>query len=191
MIKIQRFITLSIYLTLITSCASIIDATTSQPLQIDSGKRTFGSLIDDEKLETVAKVNIRKASPELKIAHINVVAFNGVILLTGEVGSGKMREQAGNTVRAIHSVRQVFNELQVQGRTSVLSRANDTWLTAKVKAVLLNDKDINSRRIKIVTESGTVYVLGLLSRIEAEKAANTVSRIGGVQKVVKAIEYID
>ena len=73
----------------------------------------------------------------------------------------------------------------------MLSRANDTWLTTKVKTVLVSHKDIDSGRIKIVTENGTVYLLGLLSRMEAEKAANVVSHTQGVQKVVKAIEYID
>lgn len=191
MIKPTVIAALTIIVMLTSGCASIIDATTKEPIQLDTGTRTFGTVLDDEKLETVAMVNIRKGDPALKAAHINVVSFNGVLLLTGEVSSGKLRDQAGSIVREIHLVRQVFNEIQVQGKTSVLSRTNDTWLTSKVKAVLISNKDIDSSRIKIVTENGTVYLLGLLSRIEAEKAAKSISYIGGVQKVVKAVEYID
>lgn len=176
---------------LASGCATIIDATTSKPIQVNPGKRTFGAYIDDQKLETVIAVNMRKHSPDLKAAHVNIVSFNGVILLTGQVNRNELRDQAGSVASQVHGVRQVFNEIQISGNTSILSRANDSWLTTKVKAVLLSNADIDSSRIKIVTENGTVYLLGLMSRAEAEKAANVVSHIKGVQKVVKAIEYID
>lgn len=172
-------------------CTTIVDATTDGPIQLDPGKRSFGALIDDEQLETVAKVNINKADPWLDQANIDVVSFNGIILLTGQVATKELRIKAGDTVKIIHGVRQVFNEIQVQGQTSILARTNDTWLTTKVKSVLLADKDIDSGRIKVVTEDGVVYLLGLLSQTEANRAAHTVSTIGGVQKVVKAVEYIN
>lgn len=172
-------------------CTTIVDATTDGPIQLDPGKRSWGAFIDDEQLETVAKVNINKADPWLDQANIDVVSFNGIILLTGQVATKELRLKAGNTVKVIHGVRQVFNEIQVQGQTSLIARTNDTWLTTKVKSVLLADKDIDSGRIKVVTEDGVVYLLGLLSQAEANRAAQTVSTIGGVQKVVKAVEYID
>lgn len=172
-------------------CTTIVDATTSGPIQLDPGKRSFGTVIDDEKLETVAKVNIRKADPWLEQSNISVVSFNGIVLLTGQAPTKELREQAGNTVKVIHGVRQVFNEIQVQGQTSLLARSNDSWLTTKVKTALLANKEIDSGRIKVVTEDGVVYLLGLLSQAEANRAANAVSTVGGVQKVVKAIEYIN
>ena len=136
MIKHSLIFALIITFILTSGCASIIDATFQEPIQLDTGTRTLGTVLDDEKLETVALVNIRKGHPALKAAHINVVSFNGVILLTGEVSSGQLRDQAGSIVRDIHLVRQVFNEIQVQGKTSILSRTNDTWLTSKVKRVI-------------------------------------------------------
>ncbi|MBU3070984.1 BON domain-containing protein [Aestuariicella sp. G3-2] len=172
-------------------CTTIVDATTDGPIQLDPGKRSWGAFIDDEQLETVAKVNINKADPWLDQANIDVVSFNGIILLTGQVATKELRLKAGNTVKVIHGVRQVFNEIQVQGQTSLLARTNDTWLTTKVKSVLIADKDIDSSRIKVVTEDGVVYLLGLLSQAEANRAAEAVSTIGGVQKVVKAVEYIN
>ncbi len=172
-------------------CATVLEATHEEPIEIDKGKRTLGAFIDDQQLETVAKVNINKASPALKESHISVVAYNGIILLTGQVPSNSLRNKAGETVQRIHTVRQVFNEIQVQGKTSLLARTNDSWLTTKVKTTLLAHRDIDSGRIKVVTEAGVVYLLGLLSRVEAERAAEVVSTIGGVQKVVKAVEYID
>lgn len=190
---IQRFYlsVLALLLASLAGCATVIDATTDEPIEMDRGKRTFGAYIDDQQLETVARVNLRKASPELKESNINVVSFNGIVLLTGQVPSNALRLVAGDTVKRIHKVRQVFNEIQVQGKTSLLARTNDTWLTTKVKTHLLANPDIDSGRIKVVTEDGVVFLLGLLTRAEAEHAADVVSRVGGVQKVVKAIEYIE
>ena len=178
-------------LSFLSGCTTIVGATTDEPITPDPTKRSFGTYIDDQNLETIAKVNLRKASPDLKASNISVVSYNGIILLTGQVPTQNLRLLAGETVKNLHKVRQVFNEIQVQGKTSFLSRTNDAWLTTKVKSVLIANSDIESRRIKVVTEDGVVYLLGLLSRPEAEQAAQVISQIGGVQKVVKAIEYIN
>ncbi len=172
-------------------CSTLIGATTEDSIQLDPGKRTLGAFIDDEQIETIAQVNLDKASPALKQSHINVTSFNGVALITGQVANSDLRQLAGSTVSAIKNVRQVHNELQIQGKTSLLARTNDTWLTTKVKSRLLGNKDVDSGRIKVVTEYGVVYLMGLMSRIEADQAAEVARTTGGVQKVVKAFEYID
>ncbi|WP_299771720.1 BON domain-containing protein [uncultured Pseudoteredinibacter sp.] len=175
----------------LNACTSVISATTDKPIQPDPSKRTFGTYIDDEQLETIAEVNLTKASPSLDSSHINVNAFNGVVLVTGEVPNQEARELATSTLRKLHKVRQVFNELQIQGNSSFLGRTNDSWISSKVKTQLLANEDIDSGRIKVVTENGTVYLMGTVTRAQANKAANVVSRIGGVQKVVRTFEYID
>lgn len=175
----------------ISACTSIISATTDKPIQPDPSKRTFGTYIDDEQLETIAEVNLTKASPALDSSHINVNAFNGVVLVTGEVPNQQARELATSTLRKLHKVRQVFNELQIQGNSSFLGRTNDSWISSKVKTQLLAHEDIDSGRVKVVTENGIVYLMGTVSRAQANKIANVVSRIGGVQKVVRTFEYID
>ncbi|WGL17954.1 BON domain-containing protein [Microbulbifer bruguierae] len=172
-------------------CATVLDATHDGPIQPDPGERSFGTYIDDQQLETVTKVNIGKAHPDLKAANIDVTTFNGVVLLTGQVPNTELRTLAGRTAQQVHSVRQVYNEIQVRGTTSMLARTSDTWLTTKVKSVLLTDKEIDSGRIKVITENGVVYLMGLLTRQEAENAAEAARAVGGVQKVVKAVEYID
>ena len=177
--------------TVLGGCAAVLDATHDGPIQPDPGERSFGTYIDDQQLETITRVNIGKAHPALKAANIDVVSFNGVVLLTGQVPSSELRNLAGATAQQVHSVRQVYNEIQVRGTTSMLARTSDTWLTTKVKSALLTDKEIDSGRIKVVTENGVVYLMGLLTRQEAENAAEKTRTVGGVQKVVKAVEYID
>lgn len=178
-------------LSLAGGCATVLDATHDGPIQPDPGERTFGTFIDDQQLETITKVNIGKAHPQLKAANIDVTSFNGVVLLTGQVPNNDLRNLAGGTAQQVHAVRQVYNEIQVRGTTSVLARTSDTWLTTKVKSVLMTDKEIDSSRIKVITENGVVYLMGLLTRHEAENAAEKARTVGGVQKVVKAVEYID
>lgn len=177
--------------TLFTGCSNIIDATSEGPVNSDPGERTWGAAIDDEQIETLAIVNLNKASPALDDAHVSVTSYNAVVLLTGQVSSNELRALAAKTVGNINRVRQVYNELQVQGETSMLSRTNDSWLTSKVKTKLYANGDTEGGRIKVVSENGTVFMMGLVTRAEADQAVDVVRNTGGVQKVVKVFEYID
>jgi osmotically-inducible protein OsmY len=168
-----------------------MEATSNGPIQEDPGERSLGTYLDDEKIETVTTVNINKSHPDLKASNINVNVFNGVVLLTGQVPNNELRLLAGRTAQQVKNVRQVYNEIQVRGKVSLLASSSDAWLTTKVRSTLLADKEIDSGRINVITENGVVYLMGLLTRAEAEQAADAARSIGGVQKVVKAVEYID
>ncbi|WP_346837162.1 BON domain-containing protein [Microbulbifer sp. SAOS-129_SWC] len=172
-------------------CSTVLEATHNGPIQQDPGQRSLGTYLDDEKIQTITEVNINKAHPDLKNANIHVNVFNGVVLLTGQAPSSELRLLAGRTAQQVQNVRQVYNEVQVRGNISMLASSSDAWLTTKVKSVLLANKEIDSGRIKVVTENGVIYLMGLLTRAEAERAADVTRSIGGVQKVVKAVEYID
>lgn len=182
--------TLGLSLTL-TSCTSIIHATTDEPIQPDPTDTSLGTDIDDWQLETLIGVNIKKAHADLEHAHINVHAYNGVILLTGEIPTNDVRTLAGDAARNFRGVRQVHNELQVRGPTSLISRSNDTWLTTKVKTKLIADKEIKSSTVKVITENSVIYLMGLVSHTTADKAAYIASKTGGASRVVKVFEYID
>lgn len=174
-----------------TACVTIIDATTEDPIQIDPGKRSFGGYIDDKKLKTVIAVNLKKADPQLETANINVHSYNAVILLSGEVATSELRTLAGETARQVNKVRQVYNELTIGPKTTFLSRANDNWIESRISANLLLHKDIESSRVKVIVEDNVVYLMGLLTKIQAEKITGIVKKTRGVNKVVRAIEYIE
>lgn len=186
-----KLFALALSLTAVTACTSVLTATTSKPIQPDPTKRTLGTYIDDEQLETIAEVNLNKASTALSQSHINVNAFNGVVLVTGQVPNPATRELASTTLKKLHKVRLVHNELQILGNSPYLGRTSDSWVTTKVKTQLLSHKDIDSGRVKIITENGTVYLMGTVSHAQAAKIVNVVSRIDGVQKVVRTFEYVD
>ncbi|WP_346832518.1 BON domain-containing protein [Pseudomonas abietaniphila] len=176
----------------ISGCSSVINASREAPIDDDRGTRTFGSKIDDSLIETKVAVNIAKASPDLdNNSHIVVTSFNGVVLLAGQTPRADLKQLAEQTASQVQKVKKVNNELQVIAPSSILARSNDAWLTSKIKTEMLTDSAIPGSRIKVVTENGIVYLLGLLTQAEATRATNLVQGVSGVQKIVKLFEYID
>lgn len=174
-----------------TGCTTIVGATTSEPIELNPGKRSLGMRIDDEQLETIASVNIDKASKRLADAPIEVYSFNAVILLVGQVPTAELRSLAASTVNDLHSVRQVHNELEVDAPIPFMTRTHDTWLATKVKTKLYANGDVEGGRVKVIAENGSVYLMGLVSRAEADRITDIVRHTGGVKRVVRVFEYID
>ena len=173
-----------------TGCAQIISVTTSEPIQINTNKRTLGTKINDQQLETIARVNLNNTSEQLEKAHINIDSFNGLVLLTGQVPSEQLRNLAGDTVGKINSVRQVHNEMTAGTPTDFQTRSKDSWITTKIKTKLVASS-IQSRRIVIITEAKTVFLMGLVSRYEADRITDVAKNTSGVKQVVKVFEYVD
>lgn len=178
---------------LVTSCASIISTLNgNDSIQEDQGSRSTGSAIDDSTIETMIKVNLNAAEDALRESNIDVVSFNQTVLLVGQVPDQELKNLATRVATTSNSrVKTVYNELEVAGDTSFLSRTNDMWLSTKIKSLLLVDDDTEGLRTKVVTENGVVYLMGLLTRAEADNAVDLVSTTSGVTKVVRAFEYID
>ncbi len=135
------------------------------------------SRLDDGRNETLAVKNIRASHPDLEDAHINVTSFLGSVLITGEVPSAELVDQAGAAVSRMRNVKQVHNEIVVAGPTTLLSRTNDTYLTTRVKAALIGTADLDASRIKVVTENGVVYLMGTVSRAESELAVSVTREV--------------
>ena len=175
-----------------TGCSSVLTATRDDPINDDRGTRTIGSKIDDSLIETKAAVNIAKAHPDLdKASHIVVASYNGVVLLAGQTPRSELKQAAEQAASSVQRVKRVHNELQVIQPSSALARSNDSWLTTKIKAQMLADASVPGSRIKVITENGIVYLLGLVSRAEGNRATTVVQGVSGVQRIVKLFEYID
>jgi osmotically-inducible protein OsmY len=150
-------------------------------------RRTTGTQIDDEAIEV--RSSNRLSDRFGGTVHINVTSYNRVALLTGEVPDDKARAEAEKIVRAVPNVRDITNDLQISGLSSMASRGNDSYLTLKVRGRLLDAKSLSQANIKVVTESGVVYLLGLVTPTEADEAVDLARNTGGVRKVVKVFEY--
>jgi osmotically-inducible protein OsmY len=188
--KLTKLLIISVTF-ILGGCVTVLDATTDSTIEPDSGKRSFGRYIDDENLETILSVNLRKTGPALANAHINVTCFNGIVLLTGEVQGDKFKTLAGETVRSNESVRQVHNQLLVKSNSTLYSRTNDGWIATKVRTKIVNDESIEADRVKVITENRIVYLMGLLTHQEAKTVSNLAASIKGVEQVVRVIEYIE
>lgn len=157
----------------------------------DPRVRTPGVMFDDEAIEKVVEQEIRKAGPGFESAHLSVVCYNGVVLLVGQVSSEALKAQAGEITQNIPRVRRVHNELEVGGPISYMARTNDGVLTSKVKSKLIGAKDVPGRKIKVQTENGVVYLMGMITREEADQAVEVTKTAYGVQKIVRVFEYLD
>ena len=172
---------------LLPGCPAIIGAGAVGAFTALEDRRTSGTLIEDMGIESRITTRIGERFPEQ--AHVNVTVFNRAVLLTGEAWDEATRGEIGKIAAAAPNVRTVTNEIQVSGLSSATSRANDTTLTAKVRGRFLNSKDFSPLHVKVVTESGVVYLLGLVTEAEAEAATELARTTSGVRKVVKVFDY--
>jgi len=151
--------------------------------------RSTGSFIDDSRIESLVRREIRRADPGLKRAHVSVVSYNGVVLVLGQVDNERLKLKATQAATKIRKASKVHNEMEISGPISRVARTNDTWLTSKVKTRLVARRDIRGGRIKVVTENSVVYLMGLTTRAHADKAVEVARNVFGVQKIVKVFEY--
>ena len=171
-------------------CGSIMASAGAGPIEENSGERTLAQQVEDESIETKAKVNINAASDGFDEAHLSIVSFNGFVLLAGQVPSEDLKALATDVVRDIDGVRRIYNELEIGPATSAGTRTNDTWITTQVKTKLLASSDTPGTRVKVVTENGVVYLMGLLSADEADRVALEAAEVGDAERVVKLFEII-
>jgi osmotically-inducible protein OsmY len=155
---------------------------------VATDRRTSGAQLEDEGIELRAASRLRDAFGDR--AHVNVSSYNRQALLTGEVPSEQVKLQAEQIVQQVPNVRGVVNELAVLGNTTLTQRSNDVLITGKVKASLVDAADLQVNAFRVVTERGTVYLMGRVTQREADKATQIARTVGGVQRVVRIFEVI-
>jgi osmotically-inducible protein OsmY len=156
---------------------------------VATDRRSAGTQLDDEVIEDKSSLAIiERFKGDF---HVNVTSFNGIVLLTGEVPADTARADIEKLVRSNPKVRAVQNELVVGPVTSMSSRTNDTVLTSKVKSRFVEAAKFQINFVKVVTENGTVYLMGIVRREEGDAATEIARTTDGVQRVVKVFEYIN
>jgi osmotically-inducible protein OsmY len=151
-------------------------------------RRTSGTQIEDQTIELKAPARIREAIGDE--AHVNVTSYNRVVLVTGEVPTERARSAAEQAVSRVEGVKSVVNELAVMGNSSYTSRSSDSIITGRVKAALVDAKDMQANAIKVVTERGVVFLMGRVTEREAARATDIARSQSGVQKVVRVFELL-
>ena len=155
---------------------------------VATDRRTSGAQLEDEGIELRSVNRLREAFVER--VHINATSYNRQVLLTGEVPTEADKTRAQEIVSRVENVRSIVNELAVLGNTSLASRSSDSLITGRVKASFVDAKDLYANAFKVVTERGTVYLLGRVSQREATLATEIARTTPGVQRVVRVLEII-
>jgi len=151
-------------------------------------RRTSGAQVEDQGIELKALNRVREVVGER--GHINITSYNRQVLLTGEVPNEADKAAVEQAVARIENLRSIVNELAVMGNTSLTSRSNDLILGSKVKASFVDAKDIFANSFKVVTERGTVYLMGRVTEREATRGSDIARSVSGVQKVVRVFEIL-
>lgn len=192
---LKTFIAICMTTLLLNGCTPLVlGGATATGVNIAHDRRTIGTFIDDEGIELKAIAAIHREKDLSQQIHINIISVNGVVLLVGQAPTANLRERAGSIVQGIEKVRLVHNEVTIAAPNSLMTRSSDTVITTKVKTRLIGIKgfdDLDPSRVKVVTENGTVFLMGILYRAEADAVTERASQVGGVQKVVKLFEYLD
>lgn len=174
--------------TQITACVPVIAGGAAAGGAMAADRRTSGVYVEDENIELKAEKKIGDVVTNL--SHVNVTSYKGNVLLTGEVADAATKAAVENTVKVIESVRNVTNELVVGPKSSISSRADDSYITSKVKGQFVTENKFQANYVKVVTENSVVYLMGYVTHAEADAAAEIARNTSGVTKVVKVFEYM-
>ena len=154
-------------------------------------RRTVGEYIDDGAIEVTAR-NIKRSDATIrKASRVKVQSWNGILLMTGEITDEETKQLLVSKFSSIKGVRQVVDETLIEDKTPILKRSNDVWIANKVKSRLLLKTGLDANRVKVITTRGTVYLMGIVTQDEAEKATGIAQTTRGVKRVVKVFEYTE
>ena len=172
----------------LSACAPLMLGGAAVGALMATDRRTAGAQIEDEGIELRSASRIRDSLVER--AHVNINSYNRQVLLTGEVPTAQDKQLAEQIVSRVDNVRAIVNELAVQGNTSLTQRSSDALVTGKVKAAMVDAKDLYANAFKVVTERGTTYLMGRVSQREGDRATEIARGTSGVLKVVRIFETV-
>jgi osmotically-inducible protein OsmY len=170
-------------------CAVLVGAGVATGIMVANDRRTSGTILDDKVIKNkVATLINEKYEDEVQV---NLTSYNRVVLLYGQVPSQDIVDDIGSMALETQNVRDVQNEIMIAGASSFVARSNDSLLTSKVKSRLMKNDDVKANHVKVVTDGGSVYLMGLVTRSEAAAATETAATKSGVKRVVKVFEFLD
>jgi osmotically-inducible protein OsmY len=177
-----------------SACAPVLVGGAATGVALAHDRRTAGTVLDDQSIEYKTRAAIYADKDIEMVSHINITSYNNIVLLTGETPNAQLKNRAEKIARGVPKVKRVVNEIAVTEPTDIGSRSNDAFITTKVKTTLLEVQgfyDFDPTRVKVITERGNVYLMGLVTKAEGDAVTKSVRYVDGVEHVVKAFEYIE
>ncbi len=189
--RIIPLILLAALLPSLGGCAETLFLGAVTGMSVAQDRRSTGAVVDDIGIELNAGGELRAIPGLDEQTHINITSYNGIVLLSGEAPTAELRDRVLAAVRKVPNIRRITNEIRVAPLSSLGARSQDTWITTQVKGRLAQNEGLSLLHVKVVTENGVVYLMGLAKREEADAAADIGSKVRGVAQVVKLFEYIN
>lgn len=174
---------------LLQGCIAMVAGGAATGAALMHDRRTSGTIVDDQTIEMRAYKAIADIKPKGADSHITAISYNNALLLVGQVPNENLKYAIVSECQKLQKVKQVYNEMTVEAPTTMKVRANDAFITSKVKGEYLVQAKVDASRIKVVTEDSVVYLMGLVNRDEESAAVEIARDVKGVQKVVKVFEY--
>jgi len=188
-LKLVLIFLLIAIISLQTACTAMVVGGAAAGAAVAIDRRTAGSIVEDENIEIKFTHAYFQNKQVHEKTHINATSYNGWLLLTGEAPNVTLKGQIQDMASNITNVKRIFNEIALSSPTSLRSRSSDTYITSKVKAQLYSNNSTKGYHVKVITENGIVYLMGIVSESEANNATEVVRKVAGVKRVVKLFEY--
>jgi osmotically-inducible protein OsmY len=174
---------------MLQGCPAVIVGAGVGAAMVADDRRSSGTQLEDQVIERKIANSVAEAYEDE--VRVKAISYNRVVLLVGQVPSEAVKDDIGSMALETPNVRTVQNEISIAGASSFVSRSSDALITSKVKSRLLNNEEVQTNHVKVVTNNDTVYLMGLVTRAEASAATDTTATTSGVQRVVKVFEYLD
>jgi osmotically-inducible protein OsmY len=187
--KTKLFALISLCCTL-QSCVFVAGAAAgAAAIAVVYDHRTIKNSVEDTTIANKIVDKIRANPPLRNESHIEITVFHGIVLITGQTPNPEWKQRAEDISRSVPGVARIYNQITIEGPTSSLTRTSDSWITTKIKGEMLAEENLKSSSIKVVTEGGVVYLMGIVTRQQADVAADIARQVSGVQKVIKIFQY--
>lgn len=173
----------------LSGCAVVAGGAAGTAVLMAEDRRTAGTYLIDQGIEL--KATGRLAEHMIEGVHASFTSFNRRLLITGQAPTAAVKAKVADLVRSVPDLREIANEIEIAAPTSLTARTGDGYTTAKIKSRFLDDKRFAALHVKVVTENGVAYLMGIVKREEGNAAAEDAARTSGVRRVVKVFEYID
>lgn len=176
---------------LLSGCESLLIAGAAGGAVASTDRRTVPTQLEDQNIELKSFNALFENDEIWSDTNISVISYNNTVLMVGQAPTADLKSKAESEIKKIEKVKRVLNQIRIAAPISFFASRNDELITTKVKSSMLFTSDFPSSKIKVVTENSEVFLMGLVTALEAEKAVDIARNTGGVTKVIKAFEYIE
>ena len=188
--KPMKLTALLVILATLQGCAAVAVVALTTGASMATDRRSIGNQIDDQSIEVTAYNELIKNKSLSENTNLHIISVNGSVLIIGQAPNTFLKDQAIKILHNISEIVRIHDQVRIGNTTSVITQTSDVWLTSRIKAALFSSDEVNGNDIKVITENSEVFLMGLVSKKEANTAVNIARNISGVTRVFKAFEYL-